>query len=47
MVEPWKSNKGEFYTVKQIIELTFVYNGIQDLGIGEGTKQEIDIDSII
>lgn len=42
-----KSNRGEFYTVKQIIELTFVYNGIQDLGFGEGTEQEIDIDSII
>ena len=42
-----KSKKGEFYTVKQIIELTFVYNGIQDLGFGEGKEQEIDIDSII
>ena len=39
-----KSNKGEFFTMKQIIESTFVYDAIS---YGEGTEQEIDIDSII
>ena len=38
------SKKTEFYTIKQIIESTFVYDGIS---FGEGTEQEIDIDSII
>ena len=38
------SKKTEFYTIKQIIESTFVYDGIS---IGEGTEQEIDIDTII
>ena len=38
------SKKTEFYTIKQIIQSTFVYDGIS---IGEGTEQEIDIDTII
>ena len=38
------SKKTEFYTIKQIIESTFVYDGIS---FGEGTEQEIDIDTII
>ena len=39
-----ESNKGEFYTIKQIIESTFVYDAIS---FSEGTEQEIDIDTII
>ena len=39
-----ESNKTEFYTIKQIIESTFVYDAIS---FGEDTEQEIDIDSII
>ena len=38
------SKKTEFYSIKQIIQSTFVYDGISR---GEGTEQEIDIDSII
>ncbi len=38
------SKKTEFYTIKQIIQSTFVYDGIS---FGEGTELEIDIDTII
>ncbi len=38
------SKKTEFYTIKRIIQSTFFYDNISR---GEGTKQEIDIDSII